>query len=117
LERVNCALRFQIHAKTLGRPKRGSFTIQPEIIESRGLRPGDELALIESAEGLLVYQSSVDEKTLAWSNRVDAKDRALAEAESRQSESLTEEEYKTIWNAEADSIDAESEGDEIELSV
>ena len=33
----------------------GRIIIPSEVIYKRGLRPGDELTLIESAEGLLVY--------------------------------------------------------------
>jgi hypothetical protein len=38
----------------------GKIIIQPEVIQKRGLHPGDELTLIESAEGLLVYHGGVD---------------------------------------------------------
>jgi hypothetical protein len=47
----------------------GKIIIPPEVIQKRGLHPGDELTLVESAEGLLVYQGGVDDKTLAWWNR------------------------------------------------
>ena len=39
----------------------GKIVIPPEVIQKRGLHPGDELTLIESAEGLLVYHGGVDE--------------------------------------------------------
>lgn len=45
--------------------KDGKLTIPPHVLERRGLRPGDELALVEAAEGLLVYQSGVDERSAA----------------------------------------------------
>jgi hypothetical protein len=32
----------------------GKVTIPPEVMQQRGLRPGDARALVESAEGLLV---------------------------------------------------------------
>ncbi len=35
----------------------GKITIPSELVEKRGLHPGDELALVESAEGLLVYHN------------------------------------------------------------
>ena len=44
----------------------GKVTIPQEIIQKRGLRPGDELALVETAEGLLVYQGGVDPKSRQW---------------------------------------------------
>jgi hypothetical protein len=75
--------------------------------------PGDELPLVEAAEGLLVYQGGVDEKTSAWWNSLDDGQRLLAEDEARRYESLSEKERDAIWNEEADSIEAES--DEIDL--
>ena len=93
----------------------GKITIPPEIVEKRGLHPGDELALIESAEGLLVYQGGVDEKTSAWWNSLNDGQRLLAETEARRYESLSEEERDAIWKEEAESIEAEAESDEIDL--
>lgn len=93
----------------------GKITIPPEVIQKRGLHPGDELALVESAEGLLVYQGGVDEKTSAWWNSLDDGQRLLAEAEARRYESLSDKDRDSIWNEEADSIEAEAESDEIDL--
>ena len=81
----------------------GKIVIPPEVIQKRGLHPGDELTLVESAEGLLVYQGGVDEKTLAWWNRLDDRQRVLAEDDARRYESLSEQERDSIWNQEADS--------------
>ena len=93
----------------------GKITIPPEVIQKRGLHPGDELRLVEAAEGLLVYQGGVDEKTSAWWNSLDAERRLLAEDEARRYESLSEQQRDAIWNEEADSIEAEAESDEIDL--
>ena len=93
----------------------GKITIPPEVIQKRGLHPGDELRLVEAAEGLLVYQGGVDEKTSAWWNSLDAEQRLLAEGEARRYESLSEQQRDAIWNEEADSIEAEAESDEIDL--
>lgn len=93
----------------------GKITIPPEVIQKRGLHPGDELALIEAAEGLLVYQGGVDEKTSAWWNGLDDGQRLLAEDEARRDESLSEQQREDIWNEEADSIEAKAESDEIDL--
>ena len=93
----------------------GKITIPPEVVQKRGLHPGDELRLVEAAEGLLVYQGGVDEKTSAWWNSLDAEQRLLAEGEARRYESLSEQERDAIWNEEADSIEAEAESDEIDL--
>ena len=79
----------------------GKITIPPEVIQKRGLHPGDELSLVESAEGLLVYQGGVDDKTSAWWNSLDTGQRWLAEDEARRYESLSEQHRDAIWNEEA----------------
>ncbi len=93
----------------------GKITIPPEVIQKRGLHPGDELSLVESAEGLLVYQGGVDDKTSAWWNSLDQEQRLLAETDARRYESLSEHDRDAIWNQDADSIEAEAERDEIDL--
>jgi AbrB family looped-hinge helix DNA binding protein len=86
----------------------GKIVIPSEVIQKRGLHPGDELTLVESAEGLLVYQGGVDEKTLAW-QRLLAEDYVLGD------ENLSEHERDASWNQEAESIDIEAESDELDL--
>ena len=93
----------------------GKITIPPEVIQKRGLHPGDELSLIESAEGLLVYQGGVDDKTSQWWMSLDEGQRPIAEEEARRYEWLSDKERDSIWNEEADSIEAEAESDEIDL--
>ena len=93
----------------------GKITIPPEVIQKRGLHPGDELALVEAPEGLLVYQGGVDEKTSAWWQSLDQEQRLLAETDARRYESLSEHDRDAIWNQDADSIEAEAERDEIDL--
>lgn len=93
----------------------GKIIIPPEVIQKRGLHPGDELTLVESAEGLLVYQGGVDEKTSAWWNRLDGKEHRLAEEDARRYESLSEQERDSIWKEETDSIEIEAESDEFDL--
>jgi AbrB family looped-hinge helix DNA binding protein len=44
----------------------GKIVIPSEVIQKRGLHSGDELTLVESVEGLLVYQGGIDDKTLVW---------------------------------------------------
>ena|SRR2546423_11951587 len=91
----------------------GKITIPPEVVQKRGLHPGDKLALVEAPEGLLVYQGGVDEKPSAWWNGLDDQQRLLAEAEARRYQSLSNQERESIWNEGADSIEADS--DEIDL--
>jgi hypothetical protein len=56
----------------------------------------------------------LDEKTLAWWNGLDERERLLASDEARRYESLSEKERDAIWNEEAESIEAD-ESDEIDL--
>ena len=81
----------------------GRIIIPSEVIQKRGLHPGDELTLVESAEGLLVYEGGVDEKTSAWYFILNDPQRLLAEDDARRYESLSEQERDSIWNQEADS--------------
>jgi len=46
---------------------------------------------------------------------LDDGQRLLAETEARRYESLSDKERDSIWNEEADSIEAEAESDEIDL--
>src|SRR5438045_8749331 len=87
----------------------GKITIPPEVIKKRGLHPGDELSLVESAEGLLVYQGGVDEKTSAWWNSLDDGQRLLAETEASRYEGIGDGERDTIWDEENESREHETE--------
>ncbi len=93
----------------------GTIVIPPEVIHKRGLRPGDELMLVEAAEGLLVYQGGVDPETTAWWNSLSEEERHLAEAEARGYEALSEAEREAVWNEGVESIEADAEGDELEF--
>lgn len=95
----------------------GKVIIPPEVIQRRGLHPGDTLALIEVEEGLLVYQGVTDPQTTAWWNSLSMEERRLAEIEARRYEALSAEGRDAVWNEDAESIDADAEGDEIELPV
>lgn len=95
----------------------GNVVIPREIIERRGLRPGDTLALVQTAEGLLVYQGGADLETLGWWNRLSEDERRQAEVEARQYEALSDEAREAIWSEAAESLDAETEEDEVELSA
>lgn len=95
--------------------KDGKITIPPHILARRGLRPGDELALVEAAEGLLVYQAGFDENSAAWWSSLSDEERRLAKAEAGMYEALSEAERCTIWNESAESLSEAAEGDEIDL--
>jgi hypothetical protein len=66
------------------------ITIPPEIVEKRGLRPGDEIAIVEAVEGLLVYQTGIDERTLEWWSTRSDEDRKVVEVEARRYEGLSD---------------------------
>jgi hypothetical protein len=41
----------------------GKVTVPSHVLERRGLNPGEELTLVEAAEGLLIYQHGADPVT------------------------------------------------------
>ena len=94
----------------------GKVTIPPEVLRKCGVGPGDELTLVESAEGLLVYQGGVDAKTLAWWDALSNEDKQRAAAEARAYEELSEAERDAMWNEGADTLD-DPEDDELEFPV
>ena len=93
----------------------GKITIPPRVLKKRGLRPGDELSLVEAAEGLLVYQSGLDAKTESWLNSLSENERQQAHSEALRYESMSEEERDHLWEEDSESIETDSEGDELEL--
>ena len=93
----------------------GKITIPSAVLQKRGLQPGDAVALVESAEGLLVYQGGIDPKTLAWWQTLSDEERHLAEAEARRYEALSDAERDALWNEGAETLDAAAEDDEREL--
>lgn len=95
--------------------KDGKITIPPDVLAKRGLKPGDELSLIEAAEGLLVYQAGVDENTSAWWNNLSAEERRLSHTEARHYEALSEAERDRVWGESAESLAEEAERDEVDL--
>lgn len=93
----------------------GKVTIPPHILEKRGLHPGDELTLVEAAEGLFVYQHGVDPLTARWWNSLSEDERRQAQTEARRYQGLSEEERDGIWSEGPESIEETAEGDEVEL--
>jgi bifunctional DNA-binding transcriptional regulator/antitoxin component of YhaV-PrlF toxin-antitoxin module len=89
----------------------GKVTIPPEVLHKRGLRPGDAVALIESAEGFFVYQGGVNAQTLAWWHALRDEEQQQAMAEARRYEALSEVERDALWHEGVESL----EGDEREL--
>jgi bifunctional DNA-binding transcriptional regulator/antitoxin component of YhaV-PrlF toxin-antitoxin module len=92
----------------------GKLTIPPEVIKRRGLQPGDQLALVESADGLLVYEGGVDQKTVDWWAGLSEENRAEAVAGARRYQALSEEERERIWSESPEDLDGDREGDELD---
>ena len=92
----------------------GKVTIPREVLQKCGVRPGDELTLVESAEGLLVYQGGVDAKTRAWWEALNSEEKRQAAVEASVYEQLSEAEQDALWNEGADTFD-EAEDDELDL--
>jgi hypothetical protein len=63
------------------------------------------LTLIESAEGLLVYQGGVDAKTHAWWEALSSEEKQQAAVEARAYEQLSAAEQDALWNEGADTLD------------
>jgi bifunctional DNA-binding transcriptional regulator/antitoxin component of YhaV-PrlF toxin-antitoxin module len=78
----------------------GKVTIPRHILERRGLRPGDELTLVEADEGLLVDQHGIDPLTARWWAGLDEGRRGPARAESECYEGLSEGERDRAWKGE-----------------
>jgi hypothetical protein len=93
----------------------GKVVILPAVIHKRGLRPGDELALVEVAEGPLVYQGGTDPETAAWWQNLSDAERRQATVEARRYETLSKAERDTIWSANAESIAMDVESDAIDF--
>jgi AbrB family looped-hinge helix DNA binding protein len=94
----------------------GRIVIPPEITYKRGLRPGDELTLLETEHGLLVCQEGLALLEEWWNSLTD-EEKLEASKEAVAYESLSQEERDAIWNQFPESIEEEAEGDEIDLSA
>ena len=93
----------------------GKVTIPSEVLHKRGLRPGDAVALVESAEGLLVYQGGVDPQTLAWWHVMRDEDKQRPAAEAHRYEALSDAEREALWSEGTEILDTDTEDDEREL--
>jgi bifunctional DNA-binding transcriptional regulator/antitoxin component of YhaV-PrlF toxin-antitoxin module len=82
----------------------GKVTIPPEVLQKRGICPGDELTLIEAAEGLLVYQGGVDPKTLVWWQALSDEEQRQVKGEARAYEQLSNAAREALWNEDANTL-------------
>lgn len=83
----------------------GKVTIPQGIIRKRELRPGDELAVVEAAEGLLLYQGGVDAETMAWWNELSEEERREAKEEAHCYWALSDEERDALWQEQPVSVE------------
>ena len=79
----------------------GKLIIPAQVLAKRGLRPGDELMVVEAAEGLLIYQGGVDPLTARWWNGLSEDEQREARAEAQHYEDLCEEEKDRMWEGNA----------------
>lgn len=77
--------------------------------------PGDELTLVESDEGLLVYQHGLSPPTARRWSVLSEGERRQAQAEAERYESLCEKGRDRIWDEGAESIEEDAEGDEVRI--
>jgi bifunctional DNA-binding transcriptional regulator/antitoxin component of YhaV-PrlF toxin-antitoxin module len=75
----------------------GKLVIPARILAECGLRPGDELTLVEADEGLLLYQHGLDPLTARRWSGLSEDERRQAQAEAERYESLSEAERNRIW--------------------
>ena len=94
---------------------KGKITIPARILAKRGLRPGDELLLVEAAEGLLLYQHSTDPLTARWWSGLSEDGRRQAEAEAQRYENLSKAERDRIWEGKMESTAEDEAGNEVDL--
>ena len=104
----------------------GRIIIPSEIALKRGLHPGDQIAVLETDEGLLVRPPAplpihIDDPEVRswaenWWNSMTEEEKIEARKEAEEYEALSEEERDALWQEEPVSIE-EDEGDEIDLAA
>ena len=97
----------------------GRIVIPPKVAHKYGLRPGEEVLLVETVGGLLIRPNDAEAWAWArgWWESLTEKEKRAARDEADRYESLTEDERDAIWNQFPVSIEEETEGDEIELAT
>jgi len=81
----------------------GKLIIPSHMLAKRGWRHGDELLLIEVAEGWLIYHGGVDSATARWWNNLSEQDRQQALSEARRYANLSIQERNAFWGDEVES--------------
>src|SRR5947209_17796385 len=96
----------------------GRIVIPPKVAHRYGLRPGEEVLLVETVGGLLIRPNDAEAWAWArgWWESLTEKEKRAARDEADRYESLTEDERDAIWNQFPVTIEKETEGDEIEVA-
>ena len=94
----------------------GRIVIPPKVAHKYGLRPGEEVSLVETVGGLLIRPNDAEAWAWArgWWESLTEKEKKAARDEADRYESLTEDEREAIWNQFPEE---EAKGDEIELAT
>lgn len=105
----------------------GRIVIPSGLTLKHGLRPGDQITVLETEEGLLVRPPAPlparidDPEVRAWAenwwNSLTEKEKIDARKEAEEYWALSEEERDAIWNQFPVSIEEEDEGDEIDITA
>ncbi|MEK7830093.1 MAG: AbrB/MazE/SpoVT family DNA-binding domain-containing protein [Acidobacteriota bacterium] len=105
--------------KTLVVDAEGRIVIPSGITLKRGLHPGDQIAILETDEGLLVRPEHAEAKAWLdnWWNGMTDEEKIEARKEAEEYEALSEEERDAIWDQFPVSIEEEDEGDEIDITA
>lgn len=85
----------------------GRIVIPSEIALKRGLHPGDQIALLETDEGLLVRPEYAEARAWLdnWWGSLTEEEKIEARKEAEEYDALGEEERDAIWNQFPVSID------------
>lgn len=87
----------------------GAVTIAPELVKRLGLKPGDEMSVIETSLGWSIFSDDVDATTLEWWEGLTEEERKQATIEAREYEALSEAEKDSLWNQFDESLDEDDE--------
>jgi bifunctional DNA-binding transcriptional regulator/antitoxin component of YhaV-PrlF toxin-antitoxin module len=78
----------------------GKVVIPPEVVSRFGLHPGNETALVQTPESLIICDEALAEME-EWWNSLTEEEKIEAREEADWYESLSEAEKDAIWNQDA----------------
>lgn len=91
----------------------GKVIIPPEVVSRFGLRPGNEVALAQTPESLIICDEGLAAAE-EWWNSLTEEEKIEARKEADWYESLSEAEKDAIWNQDAAELEKWLEGDDDE---